>query len=245
VNRDELFLPQGYSENQPEPVGTEDGLDYWAREAEVRARSARRYQDPVYRFAARIAASSAELVLDIGCGTGENLMDRVAGGVARTVGVDQPSAIALAQSEFPEGEWIAGDLRSDDLWRSLSAYSPAVTICADVVEHVEDPLFLLEGLRSLLDRDATLVLSTPDRSRLDDQSALGPPKNPHHIREWTQPEMTRLLQSRGFAIRSSRHVLPRKYSFTWLEAKMLAWRALHLKAVPGRRSCMVFELARA
>ena len=42
VNRDELFLPQGYSENQPEPVDTEDGLDYWAREAEVRSRSARR-----------------------------------------------------------------------------------------------------------------------------------------------------------------------------------------------------------
>ena len=103
---------------------------------------------------------------------------------------------------------------------------------------------LLDRLRSLLDRDATLVLSTPDRSRLEGQSALGPPKNPHHIREWTPPEMAELLTSRGFVIRSSRHVLPRKYSLTKLDTKILIWRALHLKAVPGRRSCMVFELAR-
>ena len=245
MNRDQLFLPQGYSENQPEAVGAEDGLDYWAHNAEIRARASRRYQDPVYRFAARRMPRATNLVLDVGCGTGVNLVQRLGGRVERTIGVDQPSAIAIAREQFPSHEWIEDDLRSEDLWAYFAQLRPGLTICADVIEHVDDPVHLLARLRDLLGNDGTLILSTPDRDRLDDQPALGPPKNLHHVREWTRAEMTQLLESTGFAVRSSRHVLPRKYSFTTLEAKMFAWRLLRLRTVPGRRSNLVFELSRA
>lgn len=240
----ELFLPVGYSENLPEPVGSDEGLDYWARDTEIRNRRRRRYQDPVYRFAARCATADAT-VLDVGCGTGDNLVNRVTGRVARAIGVDQPSAVALAEREHPDGTWIGGDLRSDRLWGELAGLRPDVTICADVIEHVDDPVGLLERLREVVGADGVLVLSTPDRSKVEDQPALGPPRNLHHIREWTHPEMEQLVRTHGFAVHSSHHVLPRKYSFNTLEAKMFTWRALHLRAVPARRSCMVFELARA
>jgi SAM-dependent methyltransferase len=244
VSGGDLFLPLGYNENLPEPVGTEEGIDFWAREAETRTRRARRYQDPVYRFAARLAGRDA-VVLDVGCGAGDNLVQRIDGRVARAVGVDQPSAIEIARRDFPDHEWVAADLRDDDLWDALVALRPDLTICADVIEHVDDPCGFLARLRRVIGAEGTLVLSTPDRDRVEHQPALGPPRNPHHIREWTRPEMTQLLTASGFDILSFRHLLPRHYDFNVLEAKMFAWRMLRFRAVPGRRSSMVFELASA
>jgi SAM-dependent methyltransferase len=242
VTTDDLFLPRGYSENMPEPVDSDDGLDFWARADEMQNRSARRYQDPVYKLVDRRAPADAT-VLDVGCGIGENLVRRVAGNGRRVVGVDQTSAIAVARAEFPEQEWIAGDLRSEELWASLGALQPDVVVCADVIEHVDDPVLLLERLGGLLRAGTSLVLSTPDRDRLEDQLALGPPRNPHHIREWAEPELRQLVESVGLVVQRTQHVLPRRYPVTWLETKMVVWRALHGRAVPARRSCMVFELA--
>lgn len=238
----DLFLPAGYRENPPDATDP-DGGGYWDDPEETKVRNLRRYQDAVYRLAARRARR--RLVLDVGCGTGQNLVRRVGKVTERTVGVDQPSAIQIARESFPDRQWVAGDLRSGEVWTDLRALEPDLVICADVIEHVADPRRLLARLRDLLPPDGLLVLSTPDRERTEDQAELGPPRNVRHVREWTLTEMARLLESAGFAIRSSRHVLPRRYPPTKIEAKILAWRALHLRPVPGRRSCMVFELARA
>jgi trans-aconitate methyltransferase len=238
----QLYLPPGYRENPPLATDTEGGA-YWADPEETEVRNRRRYQDAVYRIAARRARHKR--VLDVGCGTGQNLVRRVGRVTVGTVGVDQPSAIEMARRAYPDREWIAGDLGADEIWERLRALAPDVVICADVIEHVPDPRELLDRLRGLLDPSGTLVLSTPDRARTEDQAALGPPRNPRHVREWTRPEMQRLLESTGFAIRSSRHVLPRRYPPTVVEAKILVWRALHLRPIPGRRSCMVFELSGA
>jgi SAM-dependent methyltransferase len=237
-----LFLPTGYRENPPRVVDL-DGGGYWADPGEAEIRNRRRYQDAVYRIAARRARGKR--VLDVGCGTGRNLVRRLATVADRTVGVDQPCAIEMARTAFPDREWIAGDLRSDDAWSELRTLAPDVVICADVIEHVDDPRGLLGRLHELLGPAAVLVLSTPDRDRTEDQPDLGPPRNPSHVREWAFGEMAGLLESCRFAIRSSRHVLPRRYPPSVLEAKMLAWRAVRLRPLPGRRSCMVFELTQA
>lgn len=237
-----LFLPSGYRENPPLATDVGGGA-YWADPEETKTRNRRRYQDAVYRIAARRARG--KLALDVGCGTGQNLVRRVGTVTDRTIGVDQPSAIEMARVAYPDRQWIAGDLGADEVWTDLGALAPDVVICADVIEHVADPHELLERLRELLGAASVLVLSTPDRARTEDQAELGPPRNARHVREWAFPEMQRLLESSGFAITSSRHVLPRRYPPTTIEAKILAWRALHLRPIPGRRSCMVFELARA
>jgi len=243
VPRRDLHLPAGYTENPVEAVGGQpDDAGYWSNPTENRLRRARRYQDAVYRYAARLPLTPGSVVLDVGCGTGLNLATHFSGRPVHTVGIDQPSAIALAQAEFPDREWIAADLREDAPWHDLRERGPALVICADVVEHVDDPVLLLQRLRRLVAPVGRVVLSTPDRERMEDQPVLGPPRNPHHVREWSHAEMRALLESSGFRIVRSRHVLPRRFGWNLLDAKIIVWRALHGRAVPARRSCMVFEL---
>jgi 2-polyprenyl-3-methyl-5-hydroxy-6-metoxy-1,4-benzoquinol methylase len=240
-----LFLPEGYHENPPATADA-DGAGYWADPEETRARNRRRYQDPVYRLAARwVRRHRSRLVLDVGCGTGVNLVNRVGKVTDRTVGVDQASAIAMAREQFPDRQWISGDLRAEELWADLRELGPDLLICADVIEHVTDPRELLARLHGLLGSSGALILSTPDRDRIEGAVPFGPPRNPRHVREWSFPEMQRLLDSTGFRITSARHVLPRRYPLTTTDAHILAWRALHLKVLPEPRSCMVFELSKA
>ena len=239
-----LFLPSGYAENPPETVAGEPGSGFWGEPAEVAHRRSLRHQDAVYRLATRAILPSAHLVLDVGCGTGDQTARHLRGAAPRTVGVDQPSAIDLARASHPDVEWIAADLRDDATWQTLNALDPDVTVCADVIEHVDDPITLLARLRTLIGDRGRLVLSTPDRSRVEGQPALGPPRNPHHVREWTFDEMTLLVGANGLAVRAARHVLPRRFGATATDAKIIAWRALHLRAVPARRHTMVFELQR-
>ena len=241
MNPSDLHLPAGYRENLAEPVGADD-RGYWADSDENRLRRARRHQDAVYRFAAHLPLPVGAVVVDIGCGIGVNLARHFSGRRVHVVGVDQATAIASARSERPDLEWIAADLREESAWVELDARRPALVLCVDVIEHVEDPLQLLDRLHRLIGSDGRLVLSTPDRARMEDQPALGPPRNPHHVREWTHPEMRTLLRSNGFEVVSSRHVLPRHFGWNLLDAKIITWRALHGRAIPARRSCMVFEL---
>ena len=93
--------------------------------------------------------------------------------------------------------------------------------------------------------EGRLLLSTPDRARLERSAVLGPPANARHVREWTRDEMELLLLSTGFREERRWHLLPRSYSRTRTELNRTIHRALHLKAVPDRRTCMVFLLAQA
>lgn len=240
-----LFLPEGYVENDPEEVAGDPGSGFWGEAAEVVHRRSIRHQDAVYRLAARIVPAGAAVVLDVGCGTGDQLARHLTTAAPRVVGVDQPSAIALARASHPGLEWVAADLRADATWASLFELRPDVTICADVIEHVDDPVSLLTRLHTLIGPRGRLVLSTPDRARVEDQPRLGPPRNAHHVREWALDEMTALLRANGFTIHRARHVLPRHFGLTPLDVKIVTWRALHLRAVPARRHTMVFELTRS
>jgi predicted TPR repeat methyltransferase len=237
----ELFLPDGYSTNPPASADR-DGTPYW--QAGLTHNDVR-YQVPVYRLVARRARTLApRLVMDIGCGSGDKLAEFLSPLPTRVVGVDQESAIQIARERFPQVEWCSGDLDRDSLWDDLLQFRPELTICADVIEHLVDPVGLLARLHRLID-EGLLVLSTPDRSRLENRSALGPPGNPRHIHEWTMEELSSLVVANGFRIVDHHHLLPRRYSLTKVEVKRFVWRALHRLHVPDPSSCQVLELRRA
>lgn len=236
----ELYLPQGYRINPPASADR-DGTPYWERGL---AHNDTRYQVPVYRLAAKRARQlSPQLVMDIGCGSGDKLNEFFATRPYRVVGVDQESAIKLARARFPRTEWISGDLDDEAFWAKLSSHEPDLVICSDVIEHLVDPVGLLRRLRNLVG-SGLLVLSTPDRSRLE-CDPLGPPGNPRHVREWTSTELSRLLEASGFQIVAQHHLLPRRYSPTVAELRRFIGRARRGMAIPDRRTCQVHELRRS
>jgi 2-polyprenyl-3-methyl-5-hydroxy-6-metoxy-1,4-benzoquinol methylase len=236
-----LYLPDGYLENTQASADA-GGTPYWKDDLAdpVLRQRTLRWQEPVYRYASRRFAARTRAVVDIGCGTGSKLVRYFRGRVQRLVGLDQGSAIARARRVFPEETWIEGDLQDATAWAQVAAIEPDVVICADVIEHVGDPLDLLDRLRAAA--RGPIVLSTPDRGRLDAARPLGPPLNPRHVREWTMQELQALVRSRGFDVERARHLFPRSYAPAMVEVKRAAWRFLHRRAVPDRRSCSVVVL---
>jgi hypothetical protein len=60
-----------------------------------------------------------------------------------------------------EGVDIVGDLTNPDFISELKLYKPAMVICANLLEHLEDRKPLINGLISLLDKHTLLVVSVP------------------------------------------------------------------------------------
>ena len=239
TNNTSLYLPSDYRTNPPASADSE-GTPYWELGL---SHNDIRYQVPVYRLAARRANELApRLVMDIGCGSGDKLNEFFGRATCRVIGVDQESAISLARSRFRSIDWLAGDLGSTEFWAELAGHQPELVICADVIEHLVDPVGLLERLHALVG-NGRLILSTPDRDRLD-SDPLGPPGNPRHIREWTADELSTLLEASGFEIVARHHLLPRRYSPTFAELRRVLGRARRGMPVPDRRSCQVHELRR-
>lgn len=235
---DELwFLPWRYRSNEPASADA-DGTPFWGDQHHNDVR----YQDPVYRWAARLVRGGRGRVIDIGCGSGVKLVRHVAPHTQHWLGVDQSSAIDLAESAYPSGHWRRADLSLSSTWRELAEQPADLVICADVIEHLEDPFELLERLRSLLAPGGVLLLSTPDRGRLERVSRTGPPRNPRHIREWTADELELLVTAAGLRVRRTRHLLPRAYSPTIADARRTVGRAVRRMAVPDRRSSLAMLL---
>jgi SAM-dependent methyltransferase len=236
-----LYLPEGYREN-PAASADADGTPYWSDELSdpVLQDRALRYQEPVYGYASRRMGDAARTVLDVGCGTGQKLVKHFDKKADRLIGLDQGSGIQRARREFPEATWIEGDVATDEVWTRADALRPDLVICADVIEHLVDPIVLLDRIHDIAcDR---VVLSTPDRSRLDGAPPLGPPLNPRHVREWTMDELQALVRSHGFTVEVARHFLPRSYARALVEVRRAGWRLLHGRAVPDPRSCSVLVL---
>jgi SAM-dependent methyltransferase len=229
---DHLFLPWRYERN-PQASADSEGMPYW----EEPSLNNTLYQEPVYRWAAQLVRRGGwSSVLDVGTGSGVKLEKYLLPVTPTTVGFDQGSGIALARTRCPAIEWIDGDLMADADWQPLAGRRFDLLVCADVIEHVEQPVFLLRRLAELLADGGQLLISTPDRMRFDLPTPLGPPNNSRHVREWTRDEFELLLESVGLQIVDRRRFLPRGYRLTLLEVKRIVWRVLHLQAVPDRRS---------
>ena len=66
-----------------------------------------------------------------------------------------------------------------------------LVICADVIEHLQNPDVIVEAIKKSGAKIA--VISTPDRSLIPGGMS-GPPRNPHHVREWTMKEFDSYLR---------------------------------------------------
>jgi len=233
---DRFFLPWGYQENEQSSADSA-GTPFWEGGLEE---NDIRYQDAVYRWVGRLVKGTGATVMDVGCGSGDKLVQHVAPRAGRSIGVDQPSGIGLAEQRFGGHEWVAVDLADSASWNQLATMSPDVVLCSDVVEHLEDPYELLVRLRDLAGPSGQVVVSTPDRAKLRTATTAGPPRNPRHVREWSADEFRLLLESAGLRVRTAKHFLPRKYSLVRTDMNLIGYRLLHGRPIPDDRSSMAF-----
>ncbi len=148
------------------------------------------YQKEVYQFAREIAdREGLRRIADVGCGSGYKLMryfQRL-----ETVGYDLGPTVEYLRKTYPDREWRVSDFSVPP------AFEADLVICADVIEHLPDPVPLVRWLESF--GAPWIVISTPDRSLFLRGDFWGPPANPAHVREWTMAEF-RAFMSDYFTI---------------------------------------------
>lgn len=132
--------------------------------------------------------SEVRSVIDIGCGGARKLRRFAALGIP-VIGYD---------ANHPKEEaWI--DQRSIDLDHDNAtdflkgADLPALVICADVIEHLQHPLWLLGRLIDLALDGNIVIVTTPDRELSHGENHMGPPPNLAHVREWNMCELVDLI----------------------------------------------------
>lgn len=157
------------------------------------------WQPDVYADAARIASvTGARRIIDFGSGDGEKLASLHPR--FEIIGIDFGPNVTRSIERHPFGSWREHDFdQSDDPAPVTSAeLKDSVLICSDVIEHLRAPDILLRTLRGALEEAAVLVLSTPERELWHGVRSLDPPRNPHHVREWSIRELEQLMRSSGF-----------------------------------------------
>ena len=158
------------------------------------------YQPHVYHFAGYLAQRfGCEYVIDVGCGTAGKLIKLSP--PLKIIGIDIGDNITFCRRIYPMHSWIECDLENpEDLNFSEDLLARAVIICADVIEHLRNPLSLLQKLKDFLNYSPVCLLSTPERDLVRGLGDFGPPTNPHHVREWNITELYNLLSLLGFNV---------------------------------------------
>lgn len=134
------------------------------------------YQKEVYEFTKKLMQENDySLVVDLGCGKGEKLIKYL--GAFHTIGIEVSPTYKYLQETYPDKEWVLAKERE------YYDCSSDIILCADVIEHVINPDVLIEQIKNIKNWKH-LVISTPERNIIRGCNDWGPPKNPHHIREW-------------------------------------------------------------
>jgi|SRR5208337_2899891 len=156
------------------------------------------WQGEVYVAAAEIAASEGYTsILDVGCGRGYKMVKHFSH--LKALGLDLPPTVEWLKENYP-----------NHTWEIIDHYNPPqgydLLICADVIEHVQEPEHLLDFIKRA--RPKKIVISTPDRDVLaeryyywylqrepDWKDFNGPPFNRCHLREWSFEEFDNYIKS--------------------------------------------------
>jgi len=158
------------------------------------------YQPHVYPFAGYLAYMfGCEYIIDFGCGTASKLVKLSP--PFKIIGIDIGNNIHFCQRNYPTHTWIECDLENPGILNfPEELLKKAVLVCSDVIEHLRNPLPLLQKLKDFLDFSPVCILTTPERDLIYGPDHFGPPLNPCHVREWNMAELRNLLSFVGFNI---------------------------------------------
>lgn len=157
------------------------------------------YQPDIYSLADVLSTFGARRIIDVGCGKAlklSKLAER-----HEIIGLDYGENIEYCRAQYSVGQYVEHDIESDrDLPLEGVPLARAVVVCADVIEHLHNPLRLLRKLKACVDKGAVVIFSTPERELVYGSHHIGPPRNTAHVREWKTAELRALLLDMGFSI---------------------------------------------
>lgn len=181
-------LPEGYVANANVPRTRLDG--FWTP---TRLRETRKFQHHVYRWAASfVRRQGLTSVLDVGCGCAWKLQRHILPLCEDVTGADTAHALEAARGFGVRCNFVEIDLEQPrQAWRTVD-----LVICADVLEHLDNPDPALALCRDSAGDSGLVLLSTPERHRLRGRAAMACTK-PDHVREWSRAEFLSYLRSRG------------------------------------------------
>jgi 2-polyprenyl-3-methyl-5-hydroxy-6-metoxy-1,4-benzoquinol methylase len=143
-------------------------------------------------------------VLDLGCGTGQNLLlisDKIEKGIGIDLSEERLSiARKLAQKNslknilFENKSVLSNNLQKDSFdW----------IICTEVIEHIKEDDLLLDNIRDWLKLGGKAVVSTPSKKMFTkiNEKLRNYVGEPEHVKEgYTIEELKKKLEKRGFQI---------------------------------------------
>lgn len=135
----------------------------------------------------------ARRICDFGCGNGALLLVLAARfPEARLSGLDlSEEQIGQNTSTIPGMRWGVADLTSPDFEYPFDRRCD-VAVSSEVIEHLDHPLEYLRNVRSSLENDGLLVLTTQSGPVHDTERYVG------HVRHWEPDEMRAALVEAGF-----------------------------------------------
>lgn len=159
-------------------------------------------------------------VIDIGCGRGYGL-EAVRGSTTPQVGADISEEFLLqARNEFPKLELV----RATGHELPFAAHSFDSLIAFEVIEHIEQDLAFLAGLKRVARPDAMIAISTPNRDIVSGTAMR--PLNRFHVREYSANEFHQLLAQTfsAFRLYGQHDPAGNLKSNSWMDRVPVRWK---------------------
>lgn len=147
------------------------------------------------RYAWAASLGRGRRVLDAGCGMAYGSAMLAEADAEEVVGVDRAEPVLEAARER-----VGSSVRLEQADLNALPFEDGefgLVACFEVIEHIEEPLAVLDELRRVLAPDGLLAISSPNRRRSQGN-------NPHHLHEFEPEELERELRARWDAVRMLR-----------------------------------------
>lgn len=150
------------------------------------------FQLETYKTAASILEdTNRDSVIDLGCGFGSKLIKYIKPHCSNITGVDVLEVVEFAKTRDKGISWISIDLN-----KPFELAKHDVIICADVLEHINNIDGLMTTIKSGMDENSIVVMSTPNSDTVGEDVK----SNSGHVNFWNVSEFENILDVFGFKI---------------------------------------------
>lgn len=172
---------------------SQGNFTYYASVIERKLKSGKRKIQRLQKYC------SGGTFLDIGCSTGA-IVEAASRLGFQASGIDLcEAAINLARDKFPHNEFQVGSVA--ELKKQLKLYD--LIFCTEVIEHIPAPHEFVESLRSIMNINGILYMTTPDAGHFRIPKKFSSWKHVHapdHLAYYTHKVLKRLLVEHGIQV---------------------------------------------